>query len=221
MALPIPPPPLIGLSGQPMSYSEVGAALLQNSPSSHSTNIVEDAYLNKQITPLLIILDKLGLLKKAIILCFQGLGSDDIIERSKHGNKEQKQSVQQKPVAASGDPNKHDFNKDDDKYKKKDKQKEQKTETENSFDPKKEGNYDKAGKHNKYGKFYRDAQDNRVWYSKEVSGDRGHGGIHWKKYREIGGRLNWEADVDITGKVMDKGGNTVRRVIRLKDFKFY
>lgn len=70
-------------------------------------------------------------------MCFQGLGSDDIIERSKHGNKEQKQNVQQKPVAASGDPNKHDFNKDDDKYKKKDKQKEQKTETENSFDPQK------------------------------------------------------------------------------------
>ncbi len=50
MALPIPPPPLIGLSGQPMSYSDVGAALLQNSPSSYSTNIVEDAYLNKKVS---------------------------------------------------------------------------------------------------------------------------------------------------------------------------
>lgn len=86
----MPPPPLIGLSGQPMSYSDVGAALLQNSLSSYSTNIVEDAYLNKQITTLLIILDKLSLLEKAIILCFQGLGSDDIIERSKHGNKSNK-----------------------------------------------------------------------------------------------------------------------------------
>ncbi|KJV80467.1 hypothetical protein RHORCCE3_1392 [Rickettsia hoogstraalii str. RCCE3] len=69
-ALLMPPPPLIGLSGQPMSYSDVGAALLQNSPSSYSTNIVEDAYLNKQITPLLIILDKLGLLEKAINIIY-------------------------------------------------------------------------------------------------------------------------------------------------------
>lgn len=128
MALPIPPPPLIGLSGQPMSYSDVGAALLQNSPSSYSTNIVEDAYLNKQITPLLIILDKLGLLEKAIIFCFQGLGSEDIIERSKHGNKSNKPpaaSVNNAGNSASLPGGGPDFEPDEDKNQ----------ETENSFDP--------------------------------------------------------------------------------------
>jgi hypothetical protein len=88
---------------------------------------------------------------------------------------------------------------------------------EDEFDPSKEGNHDKVQRDTRFGKLYRDAKNDKVWYSKERSGDRAHGGAHWKKFIQRGHELVHEADVDLTGKVMTKHKSKVGSAIRTKD----
>jgi hypothetical protein len=86
-----------------------------------------------------------------------------------------------------------------------------------AFDPSEEGNHDKILRDERFGKLYRDAKDSKVWYSKERSGDRAHGGEHWKQFRECGKYLEHEADVDMTGKVMNKWKSNTGSKIKIKD----
>jgi hypothetical protein len=88
---------------------------------------------------------------------------------------------------------------------------------EDKFDPSKEENHNKLRRDNRYGKLYQDAKDSKVWYSKERSGDRAHAGEHWKRFRQDGGSLIHDADVDLTGKVMSKHKSDAGTVIKLKD----
>ena len=85
------------------------------------------------------------------------------------------------------------------------------------FNPSKEGNFDKVSRHKALGKFYRDATDPKVWYSKEVSGDRAHGGEHWKKFIQKGRELHLEELVDISGKVMNRLPGKKAKVIDMKN----
>ncbi|WP_425360384.1 hypothetical protein [Candidatus Tisiphia endosymbiont of Ceraclea dissimilis] len=134
-------------------------------------------------------------------------------EKRKHDDSSNKPSTskQQQKVSATffmpSDPN--DFEPDDDK---KNKDKEQ-----NSFDPSKEGNHDKIRRDVRYGKLYRDANNDKIWYSKEISGDRAHAGEHWKQFIKKGGELIHEADIDLTGKVIDKWKSRTGAVIKFKD----
>ena len=56
-----------------------------------------------------------------------------------------------------------------------------------------------------------------IFYSKERSGDRAHGGEHWKQFVEKDGELIHEADVDMTGKIMNKHKGTIGMKIKIKD----
>jgi hypothetical protein len=85
------------------------------------------------------------------------------------------------------------------------------------FDPSKQGNHDKVKRDARFGKLYRDAQDSRIWYSKERSGDRAHGGEHWKKFIKEGDWLVHDADIDMAGKIMDKHKSAVGIRIKFKD----
>ncbi|WP_375331624.1 hemagglutinin repeat-containing protein [Candidatus Tisiphia endosymbiont of Temnostethus pusillus] len=87
----------------------------------------------------------------------------------------------------------------------------------NSFDPSKEENHDKIRRDIRYGKLYRDAKNDKIWYSKERSGDRAHAGEHWKQFIQQGGELIHEADIDLTGKVIDKWKSRTGAVIKLKN----
>ncbi|MCX4084548.1 hypothetical protein N7281_06950 [Rickettsia hoogstraalii] len=64
---------------------------------------------------------------------------------------------------------------------------------------------------------YRDAKDNRIWYSKEVSGDRTHAGKHWKKFIQKGEKLYHEANIDMAGNVMNSNKGQTGSIIRIKD----
>ena len=86
-----------------------------------------------------------------------------------------------------------------------------------NFDPSKQGNHDKVSRHpnSKYGKFYRDVKDQKIWWSKDTAG---HGGEHWKKFEEIGKELFRKADVDMAGNVIPKNTNSsYPNSIKLKD----
>jgi SPP1 gp7 family putative phage head morphogenesis protein len=85
------------------------------------------------------------------------------------------------------------------------------------FDPGQEGNYDRIMRDERFGKLYRDAINNKIWYSKERSGDRAHSGEHWKQFIETDGILYHKADIDMTGKIMNKHKSKVGSRIDMKD----
>ena len=58
---------------------------------------------------------------------------------------------------------------------------------------------DRTSRHKTYGKFYRNKND-KLWYSKD---NAKHGGSTWKVFQETGKGLEWEKDLDSTGKRMD------------------
>lgn len=82
---------------------------------------------------------------------------------------------------------------------------------------KKKGNYDKLGTHEKYDNFYRDAKDNRIFHSKEVSGKNAHAGEHWKRFIQRGNKLYHEANIDMNGNVMKSNKGKVGRIIDMND----
>ncbi|WP_375318930.1 hemagglutinin repeat-containing protein [Candidatus Tisiphia endosymbiont of Oplodontha viridula] len=133
-------------------------------------------------------------------------------EKRKHDDNSNKPSTskqqQKMPASTTFMPDPGDLDPDDD---------ENKDEEQNSFDPSKEGNYDKIRRDARYGKLYRDANNDKIWYSKEISGDRAHAGEHWKQFIKKGGELIHEADIDLTGKVIDKWKSKTGAVIKFKD----
>jgi SPP1 gp7 family putative phage head morphogenesis protein len=72
------------------------------------------------------------------------------------------------------------------------------------FNPASDANHRGEKRHILYGKFYQDLHDDKIWYSKDIAGDRAHAGAHWKKFRRKGEYLWHINDVDMTGKIMAK-----------------
>ena len=124
------------------------------------------------------------------------------LEKSRYKNCEAAQKPKFKDNAAAGMPDPDDFESDEDEPGKE------------KFDPANSKNHDKVSRHNKYGKFYRDSKDSKVWYSKDRAG---HGGEHWKKFVEKGDDLVREADVDMAGKRMSTSKG-VGKKISMKEF---
>jgi SPP1 gp7 family putative phage head morphogenesis protein len=57
------------------------------------------------------------------------------------------------------------------------------------FDPSQEGSHSDMKRHPSYGKLYQDIDNPKIWYSKERSGKRAHGGEHWKKFKKMAKNL--------------------------------
>lgn len=75
---------------------------------------------------------------------------------------------------------------------------------------------EKVYKHDRYGKFYK-MKDSREFYTKEVSGDRGHGGCRWKVYEKEGQTMKWLRDLNKYGQQIDKHKGPVGREFPWKD----
>jgi len=141
------------------------------------------------------------------------IAEDDIsgivLESSKGGSKN-KSTSGTKVSASTPAPLKPDDDDGDKRVGKSDK-------TKSKFDPAKEGNFDKVSRHKRWGKFYRDVKDSNTWYSKEISGQRGHGGEHWKKFVQRGKRLYLEELVDTNGKTMNRIPGKKANIINISD----
>ena|GEM_PF-3051444 len=85
------------------------------------------------------------------------------------------------------------------------------------FDPSREGNHGKVLRHKRYGKFYQDPNNKKVWHTKDIAGKDAHAGGHYKKYIQRGSKLYKEELIDTAGKSMNRTLGKKAKVIEMKD----
>lgn len=80
---------------------------------------------------------------------------------------------------------------------------------------------DKVGRHKKYGNIYKDPDqkvgNKEVFWSKDIGGKNAHSGEHYKLFEENGQTFDWIADVDMTGKVINKHKGEAGKYLHKKD----
>jgi hypothetical protein len=89
------------------------------------------------------------------------------------------------------------------------------------FDPSMKDCYSRQGLHPKYKKFYQDANDSKIFYSKDLGRQRAHAGEHWKMYRKSGEYLYHQADVDLQGNYIPKKKSPQGSIVDYNEINFY